>query len=76
MHDSLIIIGASGHGKVVADIALKMGRWKSISFLDDNQKLDEVLGMKVLGQVKDAAQYKETSDFFVGIGDNTTRKKC
>ena len=36
MNDSLIIIGASGHGKVVADIAMKMNKWKNISFLDDN----------------------------------------
>jgi hypothetical protein len=29
MKDKLIIIGASGHGKVVADIAIKMNKWQS-----------------------------------------------
>jgi len=32
MRDKLLIIGASGHGKVIADIALKMGKWQSIAF--------------------------------------------
>ena len=33
----LIIIGAGGHGKVVADIAQKIGIYKNISFLDDGE---------------------------------------
>ena len=32
--EKLAILGASGHGKVVADIAQVCG-WKSISFFDD-----------------------------------------
>ena len=28
----LCIIGASGHGKVIADIAQKMGKYEEISF--------------------------------------------
>lgn len=31
----LILIGAGGHGKVVADIAQAMEKWESIEFLDD-----------------------------------------
>ena len=34
----LAIIGASGHGKVVADIALKNG-YTEIVFLDDNENV-------------------------------------
>ena len=33
----LVIVGAGGHGKVVADIAIKSG-YKDICFLDDNIK--------------------------------------
>lgn len=32
MKNKLIIIGAGGHGKVVADVAMKMNKWKSIFF--------------------------------------------
>ena len=35
MSKQLVIIGASGHGKVIADIAEK-NRYEKIVFLDDN----------------------------------------
>lgn len=35
MFNRLIIIGAGGHGKVIADIALKIG-YTDIVFADDN----------------------------------------
>ena len=75
MRDKLIIIGASGHGKVVADIALKLDKWKSIAFLDDDTTIKESLGLKVIGSIADAENFKEDADFFVAIGNNTTREK-
>ena len=36
MNERLIIIGASGHGKVVADIA-ELSGYKEIAFLDDDR---------------------------------------
>ncbi|MGI1748341.1 acetyltransferase, partial [Streptococcus uberis] len=41
--NKLIIIGASGHGKVIADIAVMNG-YKEILFLDDNMSLKECAG--------------------------------
>ena len=35
LHEKLIIIGAGGHGRVVADIAEQVHGYKSIAFLDD-----------------------------------------
>lgn len=75
MNDRLLIIGASGHGKVVADIALKMNRWKMIAFLDDNEDLKESLGLQVIGKSANAIKYVEDSDVFVAIGNNATREK-
>lgn len=75
MKNKLLIIGASGHGKVVADIALKMNRWKSISFLDDNENLKFSLGLEVIGKSNDAIRHINDFDIFVGIGNNATRKK-
>lgn len=71
----LIIIGASGQGKVCADIALKMNKWDEIAFLDDNPQIKSVLGLEVVGNTKDAIKYVDKCDFFVGIGDNETREK-
>ena len=53
MKKNLIIIGAGGHGKVVADIALKMNKWQSIFFLDDNENIGSLMGIKVIGKLKD-----------------------
>lgn len=75
MKDKLLIIGASGHGKVVADIALKMNKWNTISFLDDDDNLKTLLGLEVIGKSADAFHKIEEYDIFVGIGNNPIRKK-
>lgn len=75
MKNKLLIIGASGHGKVVADIALKMNKWESISFLDDNQNLKSSMGIDVIGTTKDVIKFIDSHDVIVGIGNNSTREK-
>lgn len=75
MNDSLIIIGASGHGKVVADIAMKMNKWKNISFLDDNLSLKTIMGIPVIGSSANVVEHTKHSDFFVAIGNNSTRER-
>lgn len=75
MKDKLIIIGASGHGKVVADIAIKMNKWQSIAFLDDDESIKTSMGLEVIGRTTDAFTYKDETDFFVAIGSNATREK-
>lgn len=69
----LIIVGAGGHGKVLADNALKNG-YTDISFIDDNLK-DECLGFPVIGAVSEAESFNDgKTDFVIGIGNNGTRK--
>lgn len=75
MKDKLIIIGASGHGKVAADIAIKMNKWQSIAFLDDNESIQISMGLEVIGKTADAFTYRDVADFFVAIGNNATREK-
>lgn len=45
----LCIIGASGHGKMVADIAQKMGKYEGIFFWGDAVKRN-CMGFPVLGK--------------------------
>jgi sugar O-acyltransferase (sialic acid O-acetyltransferase NeuD family) len=71
----LLIVGAGGHGKVVADIAMKMSLWESIAFLDDNDSLGEVLGLKVIDKATEATKYVRDSDLFVAIGNDTIRER-
>jgi sugar O-acyltransferase (sialic acid O-acetyltransferase NeuD family) len=75
MKDKLLIIGASGHGKVVADIAIKMNKWQSIAFLDDDESFKTSMGLEVIGKTADALIYKDEADFFVAIGSNAIREK-
>lgn len=69
----LIIIGASGHGKVVADIAVRRG-YLEIAFLDDSPSVKECAGYPVVGITKDAFRYAG-SDFFVAVGNAKIRSK-
>ena len=75
MKEKLLIIGASGHGKVVADIALKIDKWQSIAFLDDDDLIKSCMGLKIIGKSADAIAYRDEADFFVAIGNNATREK-
>ena len=70
----LIIFGASGHADVVADIAMKNG-YEIEGFLDDNESISEVIGIKKIGKVSDCLDYKDSCDFAIGIGNNAVRKK-
>lgn len=69
----LVIIGASGHGKVMADIAHKNG-YEDIVFLDDDETVKSCMGYPVIGKSGEAGNYPER-DFFVAIGNPVIREK-
>lgn len=74
MNKSVVIVGASGHGKVVADIVLK-NKDNIVGFLDDNTELTESFaGFPVLGTTD---QYQKYSDacFVIAIGNAAVREK-
>lgn len=68
----VIIIGAGGHGKVIADI-IEKSEDKVVGFLDDNTEKSNIFGYPVLGKIKDWEKYKD-KEFIVAIGDNAVRK--
>ena len=71
MSKKLIILGASGHGKVAADIAMR-NAYDEILFPDDNPEITECLGCPVVGRISDAEAYQ--GDFFVAIGNAVLRE--
>lgn len=72
--NKLIIIGAGGHGKVVADNALKNG-YTDICFVDDGAK-ESCMGFPIVGTCADIERMNDgKTDFIIGIGDNATRRK-
>lgn len=74
MSKKLVIIGASGHGKVVVDIAVKSG-YEIVGFLDDNDSVKEICGFPVLGATKNMFEYKDSCEFVIAIGNNEIREK-
>lgn len=75
MKNKLLIIGASGHGKVIADMAIKMDKWRSIAFLDDDEDIKSSMNIDVIGKSSDAPKYIDKYDIFVGVGNNSTRER-
>lgn len=70
----LIIIGAGGHGKVIADAALKNG-YTNICYIDDHATGD-VMGFPIIGTTADIECLNDGSmDFIIGIGNNAVRKE-
>lgn len=75
MQKKVIILGASGHAKVIADI-VKKNNDLLIGFLDDNLGIQNKIifdSKKVLGTVEDVYKYSDCY-FIIGIGNNKIRK--
>jgi UDP-N-acetylbacillosamine N-acetyltransferase len=68
-NSKLLILGAGGHGKVVADAAVEAGIWREMKFLDD------VATKNVVGSIKSLPNFSTAEfDVVVAIGDNKIRK--
>lgn len=70
----LLILGAGGHGQVVAEAAMTMNTWSEIYFLDNNEVLKRGLGYLVIGKIDDIKLFSlQEYDAFVAIGNNEFR---
>ena len=73
MKNRLVIVGAGGHGKVVADNALRNG-YTDIYFADD-YRTEDCMGFPVLGGMSELAAFDDgRTDFIIGIGSNAVRE--
>ena len=74
--DKLAVVGAGGHGKVVAAAALAAGCWREIVFLDDGMAAGStVIGLPVVGGVGMVQEGIRPQDYdiAVAVGDNGRR---
>lgn len=70
----LLIIGAGGHGRVVADCAQATGKYKEIVFLDSHYpNTTQNLTWQIIGHSDQWPNYLTSHDIAVAVGDNTTR---
>lgn len=67
MSKKVVIIGASGHGRVIADIVRACGD-EVVGFLDDDKNLNTI------GIVSDYEKYI-SYEFIIGIGNSEVRKR-
>lgn len=77
--ENILIIGASGHAKVIVDIIERQNRYKIFGFLDTyKRKGDSLFEYPILGSEEDLNTIVEKNNItgcLVAIGDNCTRKK-
>ena len=74
MCDSIILIGGSGHAKVIIDCISASGRCVA-GILDDGIPIGTAVhGVPVLGKSSDYEVYRNYS-FLVAIGNNTVRRR-
>ena len=65
---NLLIVGAGGHGKVVAEVASDCG-FDKIAFLDDS-------GLEAIGKLDELEKFSEQYEYgFVSIGNNKFRSE-
>jgi len=74
---NIIIVGSSGHAKVIIDIVRKEGKYNIVGLLDAYREIGEkTLGYSVLGQESDLPELKAQHDVYgalIAIGDNYRR---
>ena len=70
MMRKLMILGAGGYGRTVADVARQLGCYQKIAFLDDGKE-----GVpSVLGKCEDFLQFAdESTDMYPAFGNNDVR---
>jgi len=71
-YKKLVIVGSGGHASVALDSAQKMNHWSSFVVLDQNPT-GVILNVDDLYEQRH--KYKESSHFFVAIGDNVVRRR-
>jgi len=77
--ERVVIYGAGGHGRVVADIIEQVGRYRIVGFIDDDPALEggDVDGYPVLGDRRALAGLHEQGvcKCIIAVGDNAARRE-
>lgn len=75
--ETVVIVGAGGHGKVVLDVLLAAGRYRPVGFVDADVSLAgaRVGGLPVIGPVNTLPRLRQhkVRAAMIAIGDNRTR---
>ena len=77
MTKTLLILGAGGHGKAVAESALLTGQWQRVLFVDDRwPALQESFGLPVVSDVAGLDKFVDKAQGAIAaVGNNEVREK-
>lgn len=73
----LLVLGAGGHGKSVAEAALLSGKWKKILFADDSwPQITDIAGFPIITNINNIANVvSDISAAIPAVGNNQLRQK-
>lgn len=73
---TLLVLGAGGHGKAVAEAALLSGEWQRVCFLDDRwPQLEVVYGIDVIGDLDSLLEPGlSVAGGIAAVGNNSLRE--
>ncbi|MCF7568625.1 acetyltransferase [Sabulilitoribacter arenilitoris] len=76
---NILIIGASGHSKMIIDIIIKNNEYNIVGLIDSFKSIDsKIFGYKVIGNENDIPKLIKKHNIFgalISIGDNWVRKQ-
>ncbi|WP_418603861.1 acetyltransferase [Hwangdonia sp.] len=76
---NIVIIGASGHAKVIIDIIEKLNQYTIVGLIDSFKPIGtKLFNYKIIGRKEHIPELKKTHNFnkgIIAIGDNWARKK-
>ena len=75
----LLILGAGGLGRSLAEVAKLQGLYEAVGFLDDSAKLQgsTCSGLPIFGRLSSLADWREQAEWVaVGIGNNSARNEA
>lgn len=64
----VIMLGGGGFAKEMAGVILRLDNYELIGFLDDNDKISNLLGKPYLGKIFPVPENTETKSVVLGIG--------
>lgn len=76
MDRTLLVLGAGGHGKSVAEAALLTGQWEDVFFLDDAwPNINSALDCPVVGKVGSVNEWaQKCQGAIAAVGNNSVRQ--
>jgi sugar O-acyltransferase (sialic acid O-acetyltransferase NeuD family) len=76
MANSLLILGAGGHGRSIYELASSLDTFTHVEYLDDNSEYaNELLKNRIIGRIDQLCEFaSHYTHVVVGIGNNSVRE--